>query len=287
MRIWVAIAMRRDTDSTLLKLTVAFLWALDTLHQVLISHAIYYYTVTMYGDPLAISIPTWSIIAHIVVTGISDLTVRSLFCHRVWRFSGRNRLITIPIFVGAVVVFVGSIIFAAKGARFGSFASFSKLSWDLYLSLGCGVATDILLACSLVILLRRCRTGFPRTDSIVHVLMIYSVNSGVLTSLCATVCFICFATMPDNFVYIAFYFILPKLLLNSLLATFNAVRDLRKPGTGELVSIPLSNTSSTREGAQYAKPQMYNSPRKNQIMEIQMQTSTTVKADSVENGMAA
>lgn len=54
------------------------------------------------------------------------------------------------------------------------------------------------------------------------------------------------------------------MLLNSLLATFNAGRDLRQPGAGDLVSIPLSNTSFTRNTS-YAKPQLYGAARNDQV----------------------
>ncbi|EMD36463.1 hypothetical protein CERSUDRAFT_95771 [Gelatoporia subvermispora B] len=95
----------RGSDPKSLRLTVVFLWVLDTLHQILISHALYYYAVTMYGNPTSITVPTWSIM------GVSDVTS---FLSSIVEI-GRNRVITIPILLGAVVVFVGSIIFATKG----------------------------------------------------------------------------------------------------------------------------------------------------------------------------
>ncbi|EMD32316.1 hypothetical protein CERSUDRAFT_58868, partial [Gelatoporia subvermispora B] len=125
----------------------------------------------------------------------------------------------------------------------------------LYLSLGSSVIVDILLACSLTILLRRCHTGFSRTDSVIQILVIYSVNSGVLTSLCATICFVCFVTMQSNFIFLAVYFVLPKLLLNSLLATLNAGYMLRKAGNTNvgLVTIPLSTPASAHDRVHHIK----------------------------------
>lgn len=71
-----------------------------------------------------------------------------------------------------------------------------------------------------------------------------------------------YANMPDNFVFIAFYFVLPKrelfwvsiltlsswsgtVFLNSLLATLNARRALRETNSTALVSIPLSTTQNS------------------------------------------
>jgi hypothetical protein len=58
---------------------------LDTLQLAFVTHAIYYYTVTSFNDPLALLYPTWSILGQIFVTCISDLMVRYIFGRRLWR----------------------------------------------------------------------------------------------------------------------------------------------------------------------------------------------------------
>ncbi|OBZ76584.1 hypothetical protein A0H81_03512 [Grifola frondosa] len=49
---------------------------LDGLHLALITDALYTYTVKDFTDLLAISVPTWSIVVHIIVESTSDLIVR-------------------------------------------------------------------------------------------------------------------------------------------------------------------------------------------------------------------
>ena len=71
-----------------------------------------------------------------------------------------------------------------------------------------------------------------RTESMINILMAYVINTGLLTSLCGVCSFISvsksslysisepsdpyplhdkqFVTMPHNYIYIAFYFSLPK-----------------------------------------------------------------------------
>ncbi|OCH90034.1 hypothetical protein OBBRIDRAFT_835316 [Obba rivulosa] len=239
---------RYNEDSLFLKVMFAFLWILDTLHQILITQSIYTYAVTRFGNAAALEVPTWSFLVNVVVTGVSD--VSTVFSQIVE--IGKNYLITVPVMIVAIASLVGSICEA-------SFAAFSLLStyliifdrslyhqsWCLYIGLASGAVADVLLASSLVVLLWRKRTGFARTDSLVRVLMLYTINSGVLTSVCAIMCFVTFTIMPNNFIYYALFMVLPKLLLNSLLASYNARRDMREAAypTGDLVTIPLTNTT--------------------------------------------
>ncbi|CCM00477.1 uncharacterized protein FIBRA_02511 [Fibroporia radiculosa] len=187
--------------------------------------------------------------AHTVVTGLLDVIVRSLFCHRMWNLSQKNRLLTFTIESCALVAFAGSLLFSIKCFTvIGDVFRLSQLSWIMYGSLGAGVVTDILIALSLCIVLRRCRNKNPDTDSLVRMLITYGINSGALTSLCEIACLVSYATMQNNLVFIAIFFILPKLLLNSLLATLNARPELRK------------KYASTTASRQSVKPSLPPSP---------------------------
>ncbi|KAI0764987.1 hypothetical protein C8Q74DRAFT_1370866 [Fomes fomentarius] len=271
-----------ESDPKYLKSLVFLLWVLDSLHLALIIHAVYFYVVTNFTNVLGLMIINWSILAQIVVTGVSDLIVRGVFCHRVWRLSNMNWLLVVAIVISSLVVFSGSIAFAVKGFSLPSFTALSEISDILYVSLGSGVVADIFIAASLCFLLAKRRTGFQRTDSTVRVLMLYSINTGALTSLCALLCLLTYANMPDNFIFIAFYFVLPKLFLNSLLATLNARRALRETNSTALVSIPLSTTQNSHMSFT-GRPQFTRSssvrddqPRS---LAIQVRTETDTKTD--------
>ncbi|PIL27485.1 hypothetical protein GSI_10635 [Ganoderma sinense ZZ0214-1] len=102
------------------------------------------------------------------------------------------------IVISSLTVFSGSIVFAVKGFMIPSFTQLYKISDILYWSLGSGVVADVLIAGSMCVLLAKRRTGFT------------SINTGALTSLCALLTLLTYASMPDNFVFMAFYFVLPK-----------------------------------------------------------------------------
>ncbi|TBU23959.1 hypothetical protein BD311DRAFT_810372 [Dichomitus squalens] len=277
---------RNGTDPAYLQALVFFLWVMDSLHLALVVHAVYFYAVTNFTNVIMLDIPIWSIL--ILVTGVSDGAVRGVFCHRVWRLSNRNYVLVVAIIISSLIVFSGSIAFAVKGFSIPTFTALSEISDILYISLGSGVVADVLIAGSMCYLLAKRRTGFTRTDSIVRVLMMYSINTGALTSMAALLTLLCYASMPNNFIFIAFYFVLPKLFLNSLLATLNARQPLRESNSGGMVSFPLSATTNSRLSFSAGRPQFTQSltSRDDQRnLQIQIQTTTDTKTDPDPHGV--
>jgi len=88
-------------------------------------------------------------------------------------------------------------------------------------------AGDVLIALVLCTMLQRSRTGFRRTDTMINKLMLFTINTGLLTSLCAVASLISIVAAPSTFIYIAFYFTLGRLYSNSLMATLNARKSIR------------------------------------------------------------
>ncbi|KAI0674273.1 hypothetical protein C8Q78DRAFT_1075936 [Trametes maxima] len=263
---------RNPNDRLYLKTLVFGLWVLDSLHLALVTHTVYLYAVTDFGNFLAIEVPTWSVLTQIAVTGVSDLIVRGGYGNVRCLFaslppvntssesavSNKNWFLIVLIGVTSLVVFGGSIAFVVKGFGIPNYPALIEISDILYVSLGAGVAADIFIAASMCVLLAQRQTGFA--------------------SLCALLTLITYATMPDNFIFIGFYFVLPKLFLNSLLATLNARRTLRE-GSGTLVSIPLSATASSHPPPS-SRPPYSRGPRDDQGgMQIQVHTATELKTD--------
>jgi len=134
---------------------------------------------------------------------------------------------------------VTGIGFVLSGFAIGSFQKLIRYSWLLYCALSASVLADALIAGSLCISLQQSRSGFKATDSLVNILVLYSINTGLLTSICATACFITFSIWPNQFVYMGIYFTLSKLYVNSLLAMLNSRTALRERNSG-VNTIPLS-----------------------------------------------
>ncbi|KAI1782390.1 hypothetical protein LXA43DRAFT_1187674 [Ganoderma leucocontextum] len=230
-------------DSVILKASVAGLWLLDSLHVGLITAAMYWYCITSFSNLSAVQRPIWPIPAMIIVSNISNSIVRAIFCHRLYRLGHRS--LWLPAIIAAMSIFIivlpsppdvansGVLTtphvvpdFSAKLFHVDSYARITEFSWGLYGGLAVEAAVDLTVAVAQCVLLRKFETGIRSTDSSIRVLMTYSINTGLLTSFCAIGAVISFAAAPQKFIYFAFYFVLSKMYVNSLLATLNARRSI-------------------------------------------------------------
>jgi hypothetical protein len=91
----------------------------------------------------------------------------------------------------------------------------SNLKWDSTTGLTCAAVCDVIIAVAMVYFLSSRRTGFAQSRSLVNKLMLYSVESGALTSICAVVVVVTFLVLP-NLVSLGLLFFLPKRTSTSL-----------------------------------------------------------------------
>ncbi|RPD52626.1 hypothetical protein L227DRAFT_617661 [Lentinus tigrinus ALCF2SS1-6] len=209
-------------DPLLLKLSVLVLWILDTIHVALITGGMYWYCITNFTNLAAILHPIWPIPTMVFVSNLSNLIVRGIFAYRLYRLSHHSWILPGIIVVCSLFVAADGFYVAIKMYALQSYADISHISWGLYAGLSVEVAVDLIVAISQCVLLRGFETGIRSTDSAIRVLMTYSINTGLLTSLCAVGALVSYAVRPTRYIYFAFYFVLSKLYINSLLATLNA-----------------------------------------------------------------
>ncbi|OBZ69062.1 hypothetical protein A0H81_11094 [Grifola frondosa] len=245
-------------DHLFVKSLVFTLLILDTLHVILCTRAIYWYLVTNFGSVDNLDITTWSMALQTdcnhVSQGLIGLIVEVFFARRVW-LSKLSTFILISYLpswttssepkrihnghncrVGGTTFRPGSSLYRGILVRFtlGRFSRFGELTWVTCLGLGAAAAADILIAITMCFYLFRKRTGILRSDSVVTRLMIYSVNTGLLTSrltylsVIATICVVTFAAMPTNFVWLSFFWVMGKCYVNSFLALLNSRGSLRE-----------------------------------------------------------
>jgi hypothetical protein len=219
--------MSETADHTLHKVLVAFLWVLDTFDTVLNTHILYFYLVTNYLQPQALLFPVWSVIIHVAATSISNFIVRCTFARRIYRLSNGNVPGTLWIVALSILDLSCGIIITVKAFSVETFAGLESVSTLMYLNFAAGTSSDLSVALALCWLLRSSRTGFQRTDSLIRVLMMYAVNTGLIVALDAAAGMLAYVFMPHNFIFLGFYLLLSKLYLNSYLAVLNARPGLR------------------------------------------------------------
>ncbi|KAF8128176.1 hypothetical protein EV363DRAFT_1221732 [Boletus edulis] len=263
---------RYPSDPWYIKLLVAGVLLSDTCHQALITHTVYTYLVTDFETPTALANIVWSLIVgylllrrlslthfllqvEVFFNGFTALFVQSFLAMRVYRLSSKSRLATGSVMVLVIGEFILVAVYAiqayvsplfllaccshAFSLQFHTFVQLSSLK-ALSMSVNAvAAAGDVLIAIFLCTLLQKSRTGFRRSDNMINKLIVFSINTGLLTSICAVASLISITAWPNTFIYIAFYFCLGRLYCNSLLATLNARKGLRGESRSDEMSLSL------------------------------------------------
>ncbi|KAF9782614.1 hypothetical protein BJ322DRAFT_1110494 [Thelephora terrestris] len=240
----------------------------DTVHQVLICHTVYSYLVKSFFQPAELGKIVWSLIIEVIFNGLTAFLVQTFFAIRIWKFSHRNIPITLTLSSFVLGEFVCVIVYVSRAIHMDTFqqlATLKPLSMTINVLAGNiawaesallpwlntpTVAGDVLITIVFCFLLHRARNNLQRSNTMINLLIAFSVQTGMLTSLCAIASLISISLSPDTFIYICFYFLLGRLYCNSLLATLNVRNAIRGRGHDDLgislrpIDVSDSNTST-------------------------------------------
>jgi len=246
---------RYPGDKAAYKFIVLLIWTLELIDQIFIGHAIYFYTITNYSQPLVLLLDrvVWTLILQLTIGAIIGTIVRLCFAMRVWRFSQRNIPVTAAVVALTLAELGLAIAYTFRCFQNPFLAVLPNLKLLASLSLGAGVLTDIFTACALCYFLRKFRTGHKRADSLVNSLQIYAVNTGAFTAAISLLTLIFYDLRPRNLQFLAFYFILSKLYAISFLCTLNTRKVIRGKGT-EREAGPSTGASANISGNRFYIP---------------------------------
>ncbi|KZT03223.1 uncharacterized protein LAESUDRAFT_814857 [Laetiporus sulphureus 93-53] len=176
------------------------------------------------------------------------ISVQSLYAVRVWKrhlhdlsiftLDVQHRVVSMAFsmvdnralaFLKFLLITVAVIVILAYGvlialcyeiSRFREYTDFLVARYVTYLPLGVATCVDAIIASALCYLLRRCRTGYSKMDSTISVLMLFTVNTGILTTLCSLTAMTMLATLPDTFAAISVNLTVTHLYVNSFMAMY-------------------------------------------------------------------
>jgi len=118
-------------------------------------------------------------------------------------------------------------------------------------------AGDVLIAAILCAMLQKSRTGFKRSDTMINKLILFTMNTGLITSICAVASLISIIAAPTTLIYVGFYFTLGRFYANSLMATLNARQSIRG-GMDETLSLSLGHMQRSNGSTAASKGQTNN-----------------------------
>ncbi|KAG0701645.1 hypothetical protein DFH29DRAFT_1000054 [Suillus ampliporus] len=217
-------------DDKNLKVLVAVVWVIDTLHVSLMCHALYHYLVSSFGDPDALNTGVWSLFTSLGLNICMAVLVQTHFAFRIlyltrssirWWLTGFIMLFVVAHFGFGLETVV--LMFIKK-----EFSALSQIT--LYAATPFAVAavlSDVLIAITLSVLLHGNRSPVVETNALVNTLIVYAINRCLLTSAVAVAEVIMFAISPKSLWFLAIDFVIGKLYANSLLASLNSRSALR------------------------------------------------------------
>ncbi|KAH9052312.1 hypothetical protein EDB87DRAFT_530436 [Lactarius vividus] len=220
-------------DPARIKLMVLGVLLLDATHTALMCASTWNYLVLNFGnEEIADRIPI-TIGLTVALTATITFVAQLFFSHRVFKLSRSNWYITAPLVVLSCARLGAALVSTTEMGKLRSYHLFvENFAYVFTLGLSMACTVDIGITASMCYFLQTSRTGFGETDHVIDTIMLYTFNTGALTCVTTVLSMICWLTMPRNLIFLGLHFAISKLYANSLLATLNSRRSIRKRKVG-------------------------------------------------------
>ncbi|KAJ7814367.1 hypothetical protein B0H13DRAFT_2464854 [Mycena leptocephala] len=175
---------RFPNDPLKLKSLVAFVWACEFAHALCIGHNLYVWTISSYGHPeRVLGRAPDSFGVSIFLSGVIAVCVPAFFSFRIYTLS---KQLYIPVLTWTMVflrLLGTTVLFVATFQMKSLLASIAQWEWLTTATLSVGMANDLTIAASLVLILHKQRhNGLKRTAVLVDKLILWTLETGMLTS---------------------------------------------------------------------------------------------------------
>ncbi|KAF9461440.1 hypothetical protein BDZ94DRAFT_1323339 [Collybia nuda] len=220
-------------DIGFLKALTTFILILEVAHSAMITVVVYHTTVTKAGDPGngPNSYPlTTSVLLEVLLTAM----VQCFFAFRIYRLSG-SLYIPIACWSLALLRLGGGLALVSESyldvpRQPNALTLTDKFGWLITLSVTVGAVADIIIAASLCYYLKRlsepppCNSTSRSTSELIDRLIIYTIQTGLITSMASVALVITFHAIQQTEIWFAIYTVLAKLYSNSYLLSLNVRR---------------------------------------------------------------
>ncbi|KAH9836695.1 uncharacterized protein C8Q71DRAFT_54549 [Rhodofomes roseus] len=215
------------SDTLWLKLFVALIFVLDVVQIITVIHSNWWYLIQNYAMPQSLSMVPWSLGLEVGITTSIGLLVQGFFAMRVYILSRGNHIVTGSILTLTLAQFILGVYYAGRGQQTKLVATIAQITWASTASLACSIAGDAIITGAMCYYLHLSRSGIRRTDKLIDIMIVYCVNTGLLTTICAVCTIILSEVVSNTYWDTMFYFLISKCYVNSTLATLNAREKLR------------------------------------------------------------
>ncbi|KAI0726468.1 hypothetical protein C8Q72DRAFT_526455 [Fomitopsis betulina] len=263
-------------DKLWMKLFVALLFLCDTLNCAFDITFLYLPLVNGFGDLAGLDYASWVFATDPALTAMIALFVQMFFAWRVKVLTGKLPAVILIAFC-SLCQWCGGIGTAIAVGMIPEFTHFQKFELIVIVWLAFSAVADTVIAISLVWHLRKHKTGFSQTDDVVNKIIRTTVQTGLITALCAIIDLMLFLATPSG-LHLIFNLPLSKLYTNSLMSSLNS-RAGWKYGNGVGVG-----TSGELGRSQIKGLQMHGEYGKRVGQEVYIDVESHEMIDSLDKG---
>jgi len=235
-------------DNIWLKLLVGFVWFCDVGQSAFQIHALYWSAVTHFGEIGAVLNPHWSLKASLLWSAWIYASVQGFLAYRI-KILSRYPLVATVCWIG-VAARLGYTLTASALSLKMPLVTFEALHGSFIRGpLVTGLVVDLLITPILCFsLFDRSRTAIHRTRWLTRSLIVFSIETGIVTTIIGVVALVASLTMPFNGVWVAILFVHSKVYANALLLSLIRRTQLEKTfySSESLTVLQQSSQGSTR-----------------------------------------
>ncbi|PBK63495.1 hypothetical protein ARMSODRAFT_942278 [Armillaria solidipes] len=209
-------------DRLWMKIFVVVLFVANVANTAFLCKFLYTSLILNFGDDAYLARADWVFATDPALTGIIAGMVQLFFAWRVKVLTNNLWLVGIV----AVCALAGTGAAIATSFEVGNtpeFVKFQDFKVVVIIWLAAECISDILISGILVWQLKRRKTGFQSTDELVDRIIRLTVQTGLITSICAIIDLALFLSDPTG-THLIFNFPLSKLYTNTMMSTLNSRR---------------------------------------------------------------
>jgi hypothetical protein len=213
---------RFTSDHLIVKAAVSAVFFIQLGHFVCIISILWTMTVSTYGDPSQLQVLPLAADLAIPLSAFTAFIVQSFYAFRLWKLSEQ---VFLPILCEmiSVVAQISTLILSPRAFYMTDLTVFEESQIVLItLSFVARAACDFITTAGITWSLHRKRvSNFESTMTMIDRLIYWTIETGLATSLMAVIVAVLFLVLKQNFVWFGAWLMLPNVIGNSLLASFN------------------------------------------------------------------
>ncbi|KAL4253843.1 hypothetical protein ABKN59_004184 [Abortiporus biennis] len=194
---------------------------------------VYFYCISGFGRPENLGMISWSVGVVVLTGSLVTLYTHLFFVRRIQLMSQtwRCKAISHALYFFVVVLCalrLANVVIICKSSDWMDYRHTSRNSILVTTDVSTTAAIDTVISVGLVLNLRSRRTGIEDFDDLLHKLVVYAINNGILATCNSFLIVITFLLFKDSLAFAGLIIVSHKLYAISLLGTLTSRRIIRK-----------------------------------------------------------